>query len=46
MIDFINISRITNLMNEAFLIANIKLADLAPFLSSWTKLSNYYNTFN
>lgn len=34
MIDFINISRITNLMNKALLIANIKLANLALFLSS------------
>ena len=45
-INFIRMFKMTNLINIAFLILNIKLAYSAIFLSSYTNILNCYNVFN
>ena len=41
-----DIFKLTNPINAAFLISNVKLANPAVFLLSWTKVSSCYNAFN
>lgn len=41
-----NISKLTDLINVALFISNIKLAELAVFLLSWIEVSSCCNTFN
>ena len=43
---FNNIFEIINLINTVFFISNIKLIDLAIFLSNYIKILNFYNIFN
>lgn len=40
------ISRLTDLIDVVLLISNVKLANLAVFLSSWKRISSYYNALN
>lgn len=46
MIDFSDMSRLTDLIDTALTIPNVKLADPAIFLSSWIKLFSYCNTLS
>lgn len=39
-------SKLTNLIDEILLIPNLKFADPAMFLSNYTEVSNYGNTFS
>lgn len=41
-----SIFKSTDPIDIALLISNIKLADLAVFLFSWTELLSYYNAFS
>lgn len=45
-IDIISLFKIIDLINITFLILNVKMADLAIFLISWTKILSYHNFFN
>lgn len=40
------VSKLTDPINAAFLISNVKLANTALFLSAWTALLSCYNAFN
>lgn len=44
--DLIGMSKMTNSINVVFLISNVKLADLAIFLSNCIEVLNSYNAFN